>query len=55
MKESKNLSLDAFTHDTGYSRSSWNRVLKGTAFPPRAAVERLCSRRGLDKETLLGL
>ncbi|GGV97542.1 hypothetical protein GCM10015535_69080 [Streptomyces gelaticus] len=55
VKESKNLSLDAFTHDTGYSRSSWNRVLKGTAFPPRAAVERLCSRRGLDKNTLLGL
>lgn len=55
IKESKNLSLDAFTHDTGYSRSSWNRVLKGTAFPPRAAVERLCSRRGLDKEKLLGL
>ncbi|MCX5115466.1 peptidoglycan-binding protein, partial [Streptomyces sp. NBC_00378] len=55
VKESKNLSLDAFTHDTGYSRSSWNRVLKGTAFPPRTAVERLCSRRGLDKNTLLGL
>ncbi|WP_326763257.1 peptidoglycan-binding protein (plasmid) [Streptomyces sp. NBC_01591] len=55
VKTSKNLSLDAFTHDTGYSRSSWNRVLKGTAFPPRAAVERLCSRRGLDKNTLLGL
>ncbi|MCX5106998.1 peptidoglycan-binding protein [Streptomyces sp. NBC_00439] len=55
VKESKNLSLDAFTHDTGYSRSSWNRVLKGTAFPPRAAVERLCTRRGLDKNTLLGL
>ncbi|MGW2089849.1 helix-turn-helix domain-containing protein, partial [Streptomyces sp. NPDC001880] len=55
VKESKNLSLDAFTHDTGYSRSSWNRVLKGTAFPPRAAVERLCSRRRLDKNTLLGL
>lgn len=55
IKESKNLSLDAFTHDTGYSRSSWNRVLKGTAFPPRTAVERLCSRRGLDKTTLLGL
>ncbi|MFB7957138.1 peptidoglycan-binding protein [Streptomyces sp. NPDC056045] len=55
VKESKNLSLDAFTHDTGYSRSSWNRVLKGTAFPPRPAVERLCSRRGLDKDTLLGL
>ncbi|MFI5774990.1 peptidoglycan-binding protein [Streptomyces sp. NPDC051658] len=55
VKASKNLSLDAFTHDTGYSRSSWNRVLKGTAFPPRAAVERLCSRRGLDKKTLLGL
>ncbi|MFB8038769.1 peptidoglycan-binding protein [Streptomyces sp. NPDC056004] len=55
VKTSKNLSLDAFTHDTGYSRSSWNRVLKGTAFPPRAAVERLCTRRGLDKNTLLGL
>ncbi|MFJ8856487.1 peptidoglycan-binding protein [Streptomyces sp. NPDC102437] len=55
IKASKNLSLDAFTHDTGYSRSSWNRVLKGAAFPPRAAVERLCSRRGLDKNTLLGL
>ncbi|MEU6927395.1 peptidoglycan-binding protein [Streptomyces sp. NPDC046631] len=55
IKASKNLSLDAFTHDTGYSRSSWNRVLKGTAFPPRTAVERLCSRRGLDKEKLLGL
>ncbi|WP_406016368.1 peptidoglycan-binding protein [Streptomyces sp. NBC_00984] len=55
VKASKNLSLDAFTHDTGYSRSSWNRVLKGTAFPPRTAVERLCSRRGLDKNTLLGL
>ncbi|WP_331765652.1 peptidoglycan-binding protein (plasmid) [Streptomyces atratus] len=55
VKESKNLSLDAFTHDTGYSRSSWNRVLKGTAFPPRTAVERLCTRRGLDKNTLLGL
>ncbi|MCX5106743.1 helix-turn-helix transcriptional regulator [Streptomyces sp. NBC_00439] len=55
VKASKNLSLDAFTHDTGYSRSSWNRVLKGTAFPPRTAVERLCSRRGLDKEKLLGL
>ncbi|MFF3787906.1 peptidoglycan-binding protein [Streptomyces sp. NPDC001933] len=55
VKASKNLSLDAFTHDTGYSRSSWNRVLKGTAFPPRAAVERLCTRRGLDKNTLLGL
>ncbi|SFY45181.1 hypothetical protein SAMN02787144_106312 [Streptomyces atratus] len=55
VKESKNLSLDAFTHDTGYSRFSWNRVLKGAAFPPRAAVERLCSRRGLDKNTLLGL
>ncbi|MFJ6015188.1 peptidoglycan-binding protein [Streptomyces sp. NPDC092952] len=55
VKESKDLSLDAFTHDTGYSRSSWNRVLKGTAFPPRTAVERLCSRRGLDKNELLGL
>ncbi|GAA1311871.1 hypothetical protein GCM10009647_036020 [Streptomyces sanglieri] len=55
VKASKNLSLDAFTHDTGYSRSSWNRVLKGTAFPPRTAVERLCTRRGLDKEKLLGL
>ncbi|MER5618234.1 peptidoglycan-binding protein [Streptomyces sp. NPDC002215] len=55
VKASKNLSLDAFTHDTGYSRSSWNRVLKGAAFPPRAAVERLCTRRGLDKNTLLGL
>ncbi|MFE7113641.1 peptidoglycan-binding protein [Streptomyces sp. NPDC057600] len=55
VKQSKDLSLDAFTHDTGYSRSSWNRVLKGTAFPPRTAVERLCSRRGLDKEKLLGL
>ncbi|WP_353962605.1 helix-turn-helix transcriptional regulator [Streptomyces sp. NBC_00378] len=55
IKASKNLSLDAFTHDTGYSRSSWNRVLKGTAFPPRTAVERLCTRRGLDKNTLLGL
>ncbi|MCX5166305.1 peptidoglycan-binding protein [Streptomyces sp. NBC_00264] len=55
VKQSKDLSLDAFTHDTGYSRSSWNRVLKGAAFPPRAAVERLCTRRGLDKNTLLGL
>ncbi|MFC9756909.1 peptidoglycan-binding protein [Streptomyces sp. NPDC056921] len=55
VKASKNLSLDAFTHDTGYSRSSWNRVLKGAAFPPRTAVERLCTRRGLDKNTLLGL
>ncbi|MGW1410090.1 peptidoglycan-binding protein [Streptomyces sp. NPDC002403] len=55
VKASNNLSLDAFTHDTGYSRSSWNRVLKGTAFPPRTAVERLCTRRGLDKNTLLGL
>ncbi|MGW2111140.1 peptidoglycan-binding protein [Streptomyces sp. NPDC001948] len=55
VKQSKDLSQDAFTHDTGYSRSSWNRVLKGTAFPPRTAVERLCSRRGLDKEKLLGL
>ncbi|MFH8472366.1 peptidoglycan-binding protein [Streptomyces sp. NPDC018000] len=55
VKESKNLSLDAFTRDTGYSRSSWNRVLKGTAFPPRTAVERLCSYRKLDKNKLLGL
>ncbi|MER5631539.1 peptidoglycan-binding protein [Streptomyces nitrosporeus] len=55
VKESRDLSLDAFTRDTGYSRSSWNRVLKGTAFPPRPAVERLCSRRGLDKDMLLGL
>ncbi|WP_406003948.1 peptidoglycan-binding protein [Streptomyces sp. NBC_00987] len=55
VKQSKDLSLDAFTHDTGYSRSSWNRVLKGAAFIPRAAVERLCTRRGLDKNTLLGL
>ncbi|MER6499186.1 peptidoglycan-binding protein [Streptomyces sp. NPDC001455] len=55
VKEDKKLSLDAFAHDTQYSRSSWNRVLKGEGFPPREAIERLCARRKLDPERLLQL
>ncbi|MFJ6355375.1 peptidoglycan-binding protein [Streptomyces sp. NPDC092046] len=55
VKQDKGLSLDAFAHDTQYSRSSWNRVLKGEGFPPREAIERLCSRRKLDPARLLGL
>ncbi|MEV0452819.1 peptidoglycan-binding protein [Streptomyces sp. NPDC050600] len=55
VKQDKGLSLDAFAHDTQYSRSSWNRVLKGEGFPPREAIERLCSRRKLDQARLLAL
>ncbi|MER8237480.1 peptidoglycan-binding protein [Streptomyces sp. NPDC094049] len=55
VKEDKKLSLDAFAHDTQYSRSSWNRVLKGGGFPPREAVERLCSRRRIAPAHLLEL
>ncbi|MFI1869980.1 peptidoglycan-binding protein [Streptomyces jumonjinensis] len=55
IKAEKNLSLDAFIHDTGYSRSSWNRVLKGQAHPPQDAVARLATRRKLDAAHLLAL
>ncbi|MGW1513509.1 peptidoglycan-binding protein [Streptomyces sp. NPDC002394] len=55
VKEDKKLSLDAFAHDTQYSRSSWNRVLKGEGFPPREAIERLCARRKLDPARFLQL
>ncbi|MFF4866790.1 peptidoglycan-binding protein [Streptomyces sp. NPDC001231] len=55
VKEDKKLSLDAFAHDTQYSRSSWNRVLKGEGFPPREAIERLCARRRLNRDHFLRL
>ncbi|MDQ1009803.1 hypothetical protein QFZ82_004288 [Streptomyces sp. V4I23] len=55
IKKERNLSLDAFRYDTGYSRSSWNRVLKGEAFPPRAAMVRLCARLRLDTDRVMGL
>ncbi|MER6916364.1 helix-turn-helix transcriptional regulator [Streptomyces sp. NPDC000594] len=55
VKRERGLSLDAFAHDTPYSRSSWNRVLKGQAHPPREAVVRLCARLRLDGDRLLGL
>ncbi|MFD3999070.1 peptidoglycan-binding protein, partial [Streptomyces sp. NPDC058583] len=55
VKEDRKLSLDAFAHDTQYSRSSWNRVLKCEGFPPREAIERLCARRKLDQAHFLQL
>ncbi|MFE2291255.1 DUF2690 domain-containing protein [Streptomyces sp. NPDC059452] len=45
-KDASGLSLSALAEATPYSRSSWERFLNGTQFPPRAAVEALAVRSG---------
>ncbi|MEU5510832.1 peptidoglycan-binding protein [Streptomyces fungicidicus] len=54
LRTDRDLSLDAFASRTGYSRSSWNRVFNGQAFPPRSAVAELCAFRKPETD-LLGL
>ncbi|MFD7868132.1 peptidoglycan-binding protein [Streptomyces sp. NPDC059783] len=55
LKEREKLSLDALAHDSEISRSTWNRVLQGKSFPPRAAIERLSGRPRLKAQHLVGL
>jgi hypothetical protein len=56
IKDRRGMTLEALARRTGYSRSSWNRALRGRgeAFPPREAVLRLGDRR-VDTDRLAAL
>ncbi|MCQ8774415.1 helix-turn-helix domain-containing protein [Streptomyces telluris] len=53
MKGRSELSLLELAEATSISKSSWERYLNGKQFPPRQAVEALCSVAGLPSEALL--
>ncbi|GAA2707738.1 MULTISPECIES: helix-turn-helix domain-containing protein [Streptomyces] len=55
LKDRTGLSLAALGQRTSYSKSSWERCLKGRQLPPRQAVEALCRLAGEPPERLLAL
>ncbi|MEU6369465.1 helix-turn-helix domain-containing protein [Streptomyces sp. NPDC046931] len=55
LKDRSGLSLTALAARTPYSRSSWDRYLRGLKLPPRQAVEMLARLAGEPSERLVAL
>lgn len=55
IKEEGELSLEAFSYATGYSKGMWEEVLKGCSFPSREAVLRLSERHQTSVFALMAL
>ncbi len=55
LKERTGLSLAGLAAATPYSKSSWDRYLKGRVLPPRQAVEHLCGLAGEPPGRLVAL
>lgn len=55
LKDRTGLSLAALAARTAFSKSSWDRYLKGTTLPPRTAVTDLCRLAGEPEGRCLAL
>ncbi|MDN3028901.1 XRE family transcriptional regulator [Streptomyces sp. S.PB5] len=55
LKDRTGLSLAGLADETAFSKSSWDRYLKGTTLPPRTAVTDLCRLAGEPEGRCLAL